>query len=155
MCLHMRHAVLTLLAYYVEQGLCNGPMSVRLSVPSSIGCCSSVRRVCCWAPRRQEISSTAVGAGSPAVTSSQQHGFHCSKCGQRHVGSCRRSWTQPLEEVSLVNRLGAVLTFSGPYFQGGLFDWYRLPLLDVWVELTVNQCVPSFSTVSAVRTAIH
>jgi len=33
-------------AYYVEQCLCNGPVSVCLSVPS-IDRCSSVRRVCC------------------------------------------------------------------------------------------------------------
>ena len=38
-----------------KQGLFNGRMSVRMSVPS-IDRCKRVRRVRCWAPRGQEIS---------------------------------------------------------------------------------------------------
>jgi len=37
------------------QGLCNGTVSTRLSLPS-VDCCNSMRWVCCWVPCRQAIS---------------------------------------------------------------------------------------------------
>ena len=54
-------------AYYVEQHLCNGPVSVRLSVRlcvSSVDRCRSVRRICCLARRVQEISIDNRHAGA-------------------------------------------------------------------------------------------
>ena len=52
---------LTLPAYYAERGLLNGRASVRLSVPW-IDSLSSVWRVCCWVPCRQEMSISSSGA---------------------------------------------------------------------------------------------
>jgi len=58
-----------------SERLCNGTVSVRLSVPS-IKSSGDVRVVCCWARRQIAIDSGAVYRRRPS----------CS-CGQRHVES--------------------------------------------------------------------
>ena len=53
--------------------------SVCLSVPS-IDRCSSVRRVCCWAPRGQEISIDSDGRQAATAHSSTAFGSKCEQC---------------------------------------------------------------------------
>jgi len=67
--------LLTLLAKYAEQDLRNGQVSVNLSL-SSIDHCSSMRLVCCWAPRGQEISINSGRWRAPSsngAAAAQQH----------------------------------------------------------------------------------
>ena len=67
-------SLLALSLWYAQQDLCNGLMSVRpsvcLSVPS-IDRSSGVRRVCCWAPRVQEMS---IESGGRRAATTPQHG---------------------------------------------------------------------------------
>jgi len=50
----------------IQQGLCNGPVSVRLSAPA-IDRCSSVRLVCCCGPGAQQQQRRST-LGNPAIT---------------------------------------------------------------------------------------
>ena len=64
-------------AKYLEQGLCNGMLSVCLSVP--FACCSSMRSVCCSGPCGQAIlidccPACMQQAWPPFDPYSQQHG---------------------------------------------------------------------------------
>jgi len=63
---HKPLALLALPAWYAEQGLCNDRVSVRLFGPSFNSRCG-VRRVCCRAPRGQNISIDSGGSQRPAA----------------------------------------------------------------------------------------
>ena len=71
------------------QGLCNGMVSVLLSVFPAIDCCSSMRRVCCCGPGGQEISIDCCTAGARQQRRRCSTAFS-SKCEQCRVDSRRR-----------------------------------------------------------------
>ena len=81
----------------VPQGL-----SVRLSV-SSFGCRTSLRRVCCCGPGKQEMSIYSVGRRAPSSSTALSCTALSSKCEQCHVVSCRRKRNTDLFLMALMD----------------------------------------------------
>jgi len=77
-------------SHSMRQALCNGTVSVRLSVRLSTAAAACRRRVCCWAPRLQRTSIDSGGRSSSAVS---------SKCEQCRVVSRRRKLNTDLLQL--------------------------------------------------------